>query len=215
MINADGSGLTQISRINGTSRFPRLSPDGTRIVYTAISPAGTDAQIHVMNADGSGDKILTGKGNLNTAACWSADGRYLFFQTSRFGASEIYRMDAEGRNQVNLTRNPSDNLMPNTVRKARTAGLDPGTDQGFSLKLNAFPVPAGESLTVWLHLSQPGNTVLSLIDRSGRILREIARMDLQEGEFTCEVDIQGLDAGVYGIRMSSGKNQEVRMFVKK
>ncbi|MBI1923576.1 PD40 domain-containing protein [Candidatus Poribacteria bacterium] len=43
---------------------------------------------------------------------WSPDGRYIYFGSSRDGNGEIYRMDADGRDPVNLTRHPADDFHP-------------------------------------------------------------------------------------------------------
>ena len=43
---------------------------------------------------------------------WSADGARIAFHTRRDGNWEIYIMQADGSNQVNLTNNPAYDSMP-------------------------------------------------------------------------------------------------------
>ena len=43
---------------------------------------------------------------------WSPGGRYLYFASSRDGNGEIYRIDADGKNPVALTRHPAEDFHP-------------------------------------------------------------------------------------------------------
>jgi TolB protein len=214
LMDPDGNHIRQIIQTGSDKRFARLSPDGEKIVFTAISPSGTDAQIHVINADGTGDKVLTDKGNLNTAPCWSADGKYIFFQSGRFGNSEIYRMDADGRNQVNLSRHESENFAPNSVRKAKTASVpgSPGLISGSGLRI--YPVPANGSLTVEITLARPGHAEVSIVDSLGRVIRSVGTFDLVHGGLTCDLELGGLPPGCYGVMLATEDGRKVERFLK-
>jgi Tol biopolymer transport system component len=43
---------------------------------------------------------------------WSPDGTKIAFKRTSYGNGEIYVMDADGSNQINLTNNPADDSMP-------------------------------------------------------------------------------------------------------
>ena len=65
--------------------LPAFSPDSKRIAYARYIPAGGDAQIRVVNADGTGDKpviLETGSGcayrEFNEGLWWLPDGRLLY-----------------------------------------------------------------------------------------------------------------------------------------
>lgn len=70
VINTDGSGKQQLTNSTGYCMYPTWSPDGTRIAYSV------DGQgLHVMNADGSNDRIVAPYTSWGLA--WSPDGSQL------------------------------------------------------------------------------------------------------------------------------------------
>jgi TolB protein len=93
-VNADGTGLSKLTSFAWWAVFPAVSPDGTRIAFSGITPEAafkdgnrafdhTHAIFHahdqyVMNADGSHLKRLTN--GLGTGpAAWSPDGDAIAF----------------------------------------------------------------------------------------------------------------------------------------
>ena len=65
-----------------------------------------------MNADGTGRTRLT-DGPDDAWPVWSPDGtRIAFTRYVDIDSAEIYVMDADGSNQVNLTNNPSNDFAP-------------------------------------------------------------------------------------------------------
>jgi hypothetical protein len=106
-VNADGSGSQPI----GSGYAPAWSPDGQQIAYQRLSEAFAD--IHVMNADGSGDVALTAGAGADTVPSWSPDGTKIAFATDRDGNYEIYVMDAGGGNETRLTTNAAPDHSPN------------------------------------------------------------------------------------------------------
>ena len=104
VMGADGSDPRSLE--TGDACCPRWSPDGERIVYRAIS-GGSNHDIYVMNADGSGKTRLTTDPNWDWAPAWSPDGTQIAFISNREGQGEIYIMTSSGENPVNITRDPS------------------------------------------------------------------------------------------------------------
>jgi hypothetical protein len=82
----DGSQM----RFLGAGVNPAWSPDGRRIAYVdAVSTS-----IMVMNADGSGKRLVVGDG---IALAWSSDGTQLFFLRSGGGGlADIWRVGVDG-----------------------------------------------------------------------------------------------------------------------
>jgi len=70
VVDARTGRLRRLTRSPAYEHSPAWSPDGRRIAYVK------DGAVHVMRADGSGDRAVT-KGRMDTAPSWSPDGRRL------------------------------------------------------------------------------------------------------------------------------------------
>ena len=104
VMNADGSGMMQVTDNEFVDHSPAWSPDGGRIAF--VSDRENDAEmydIYVMNADGSGVEQLT-DGCSNYRPAWSPDGDRIAF-TSR---GYIYVMNADGSGVELLIGTPSE-----------------------------------------------------------------------------------------------------------
>ena len=83
--------------------YGELSPDGTKL----LSQFGDQARgfnIHVSNPDGTDRKPLTSGPQRDFYAVWSPDGKKIAFSRGDMQASQIYIMDADGQNQIPLTK---------------------------------------------------------------------------------------------------------------
>jgi TolB protein len=70
-------------------------------------------RIYVMDADGSNELVLTPAGpDDDTSPVWSPEGRKIAFVSKRDGNRELYVMDVDGQNPVNITRHPADDWTP-------------------------------------------------------------------------------------------------------
>lgn len=94
---------------------PSLSTDGKRIAFVRWSEGRKTSHIFLANIDGSDCVQLTRGAACNWTPRWSPDGKQLLFETTRNdspanhlkngGHRDIYLMDADGQNQINLTQN--------------------------------------------------------------------------------------------------------------
>jgi Tol biopolymer transport system component len=87
---------------------PAWSPDGKRIAF--YSERDGNAELYVMNADGSDERRLTRTPADEGYPSWSPDGRTVSFDTDRDGNFEVYAMDADGGNVRRLTNNPASDV---------------------------------------------------------------------------------------------------------
>lgn len=108
-----GQGVTSLFSSDTQNHSPVFSPDGSKL---AVSYRQDDHwEIHVLNADGSGNVRLTETSYLtwaqqelsgqrpysynNAAPAWSPDGRQIAFLTDRSGQWEIWVMNMDGSDQ--------------------------------------------------------------------------------------------------------------------
>ena len=83
---------------------PVWSPDGTRIAF-ASGLAG-EADLYVINADGTGLRRLTAAAGDDVGPAWSPDGARIAFASARSGRWDIFVVGADGTGETNLTRTP-------------------------------------------------------------------------------------------------------------
>ncbi|MEO8050235.1 MAG: hypothetical protein ABI833_07435 [Acidobacteriota bacterium] len=107
VMNADGTGSpTQLTSTPILGRYPSWSPDGKQIVFRR----GID--IYTINADGSGSPIPLTSETMPSFAqmpVWSPNGKYVAFMSFREGYCSVFRMTADGSEQINLTpKDPAD-----------------------------------------------------------------------------------------------------------
>ncbi len=81
------------------------TPDG-RLIYSTMASGKLD--LWSLDAHGSHRTQLTANAGANYHPAVSADGRYIFFASSRTGSFNIWRMDIDGSNPKQLTYGGSD-----------------------------------------------------------------------------------------------------------
>jgi Tol biopolymer transport system component len=85
----------------------RWSPDGEKVAYMALSPGASSIDIYVADAAGGEARNLTQSASNDGFPRWSPDGSKIAFLSDRDGNFEIYAMDPDGSNQLNLTNTPA------------------------------------------------------------------------------------------------------------
>ncbi len=102
VMNADGSGVVQLTDNDSDDLDPAWSPDGGRIAFVSDRDNGEEIyDIYVMNADGSGVEQLTDDCS-NGQLAWSPDGDRIAFGSR----TDIYVMNADGGGKEQLTGDP-------------------------------------------------------------------------------------------------------------
>ena len=85
---------------------PAFSPDGTKIAFTTNRDG--NAEVYVMNADGSGQVRLTKNAAVDLFPDFSPGGKKIAFTSNRDGDEEIFKMNSlDGTRVVKLTKNTS------------------------------------------------------------------------------------------------------------
>src|SRR5687767_10353125 len=101
VINADGTGRTQITDHPAEDFDPVWSPDGTKIAFRTHRDG--DEEVYIMNADGSDQRNLSNAPNRGDySPAWSPNGEWIAFMSDRAGNNNIWliRPDGSGLRQV-------------------------------------------------------------------------------------------------------------------
>jgi dipeptidyl aminopeptidase/acylaminoacyl peptidase len=102
-VNPDGTGQTVLS---GSEDFsPAWSADGRKLAFASYRDG--NAEIYVMNADGTAQRRLTNDPAVDDRPSWSPDGEQITFTSNRDGFFEIFVMDADGSNVRQVTDTPT------------------------------------------------------------------------------------------------------------
>jgi dipeptidyl aminopeptidase/acylaminoacyl peptidase len=109
--SSDGS-VRQLTHNTADDYGAVWSPDGRKLAF--VSTRDGDREVFVMNSDGSGVRQLTrnstaanGSPASDQSPAWSPKGHQIVFVSTRDGGEpEVYKMQADGRRQVRLTRTP-------------------------------------------------------------------------------------------------------------
>jgi TolB protein len=101
VMNADGTGVTQVTHDENGAEDPAWSPDGEEL-------AGTNRSIFIVNADGSGVRELppTVETEFDEHPSWAPDGTRIAFDRDEldFSTTDLWVMNADGTGQRRLAR---------------------------------------------------------------------------------------------------------------
>jgi dipeptidyl aminopeptidase/acylaminoacyl peptidase len=91
---------------------PRVSPDGTQVAFS-VRATDLDANrgrtdIYFAATDGSWVRRLTSHEASDSQPRWSADGRSLYFVSTRSGSAQVWRLSLEGGEAQPVTHLPLD-----------------------------------------------------------------------------------------------------------
>ena len=108
-IDTGNGELLRLTDSPGFDGYPVWSPDGHKIAF--LSGRDGNAEIYVMNTDGTGPTNLTQTPDSDESVqgdfSWSPDGEQIMFHSNQDGNVEVYVMNADGSNPINLTNNPA------------------------------------------------------------------------------------------------------------
>jgi Tol biopolymer transport system component len=106
----NGTRAQQITRLGTAATFPDFSPDASKISFTSqgfFLPSPTSADVFVVDSEGSGTPMrLTNSVAFDGFPAYSPDGQKIAFISGRTGINQVWVMNADGSNPVQLTFDP-------------------------------------------------------------------------------------------------------------
>jgi Tol biopolymer transport system component len=100
-MNADGTGVKQLTDVKGYDGGPFVSADGAKITWRRFTPDGHSAEIFVMNSDGTEQRPVTKMKAMSWAPYFHPSGDYLIFTTNKLGYAnfELFIVDTKGEKE--------------------------------------------------------------------------------------------------------------------
>jgi len=171
----DGSNQHQLTHLGAIVHSPRISPDGSRVAFSALTKTGWEIMMYSLDLNRMVGFPHMGGTNLSPA--WSGDGLRLAFSSSRAGDPSIFIADTSGGNLRRMTTDKGPDVSPVWNRKTNAqlafvsgrTGLPQiytmeadgtnqqrMTDQGYAVSPNW--APNGQFLTfAWVRKYGPGD----------------------------------------------------------
>jgi len=95
--------LTKLTPDTASASDPAFSPDGSRIAFVSLRDG--NAEIYVMNADGTGAARVTNDPQADGRPAFTPDGQALVFHSARTaGKQQIWTVNLDGTGLTQLTR---------------------------------------------------------------------------------------------------------------
>jgi TolB protein len=179
-------------RSRGEENFlPVWSPDGTKIAFQ--SNRDGNAEIYVMNRDGSGIRRITNHPMDDGTPTFSPSGNQIAFTSNRSGSPQIYVVDTDGLNLRTLTREAycdratwSPAPYNEIAYAARTGAgfdifvMDVATRERrqltFGERINESPAYSANGRHIVFSSTRSGKQQLYTIERTGKDVRQLTRI---------------------------------------
>ena len=99
VMNASGTGQTNLTNAPGADVNPGWSPDGTRLAFDSSRSGNRD--VFTMNANGTGQTNRTASSlQLDADPDWSPDGTKILFVSARGARTSVWTMNTDGGGAV-------------------------------------------------------------------------------------------------------------------
>jgi Tol biopolymer transport system component len=207
---AERANLAQLAKIttdttNATD--PAFSADGSRIAYVSTSPG--NAEIYVMNADGTGATRLTTDPLADGRPVFTPDGQTILFHSARTaGKQQIWSVNVDGTGLTQLTRD-SINFAPSVSPDGQTVAYVSIRNKNYDIWLMGRDGsnPRQFTPTAQIKESEPrflrDGTLAYLVERreGNRTVQQVMRADLGTGVVT---PLTGTDLALtsFGVSLS-------------
>lgn len=153
VVPAEGGEPRKVTPI-GPSYLHGISPDGKMLAYCAFRGPQQDADVWVMPVNGGRERRLTTAPGLDDGPEYSPDGRHIWFNSVRTGRMQVWRMNANGARQTQMTFDADMNswfphISPDGEKVVYIAyhdyEIDPGSHvANLNVQLRMIPAKGGE-----------------------------------------------------------------------
>jgi len=207
---AERANLAQLAKIttdttNATD--PAFSADGSRIAYVSTSPG--NAEIYVMNADGTGATRLTTDPLADGRPAFTPDGQTILFHSARTaGKQQIWSVNVDGTGLTQLTRD-SINFAPSISPDGQIVAYVSLRNKNYDIWLMARDGSNQRQFTPTAQIkeSEPrflrDGTLAYLVERreGNRTVQQVVRADVGTGSVT---PLTGTDLALtsFGVSLS-------------
>lgn len=103
LMNADGSTQRKLNLPFGAHAYPKWSPDGNKIVFASMLAGEGHFDIYKVNRDGTDLQRLSNDPSVDVMPCFNFNGDKIAFVSTRDNNYDIWIMNADGSDKVNLT----------------------------------------------------------------------------------------------------------------
>ncbi|MDR4468127.1 MAG: hypothetical protein MRJ68_07500 [Nitrospira sp.] len=111
LMSADGSNVRRLTFDGDYNAAPAWSPRGNWIAYVCRTPK-KEYKLCLITPDGQKRRQLTAGPGVDDSPSWSPDGRHLVFSSTADGKSQIYMINADGKDLERITFTGTHNSAP-------------------------------------------------------------------------------------------------------
>jgi dipeptidyl aminopeptidase/acylaminoacyl peptidase len=194
LMNADGTGVKQLTKNSALDAYPTWSPDGSRIAFT--SNRDGDFDIYTMNPDGSDQTNITSDDpSTDDAPHWSPDGHWIAIETDRYGSAHIELITSDGQPGPELGSVAYDSWFDSWSPDGKSFLVESNRTGDYDIYRYDLK---GSGLQLQLSLAQPAKTVSDDNAVEGAATwspdgKQIAFSSNRDGDF--EVYVMNADGG--------------------
>jgi len=185
-MDADGSNQRQITKFNYLAQFPAVSPDGSKIAFTAWPGDGQSPRVYIYSTDPVRDlRFHSQEASVTGTPAFTPDGRQVVYMASADKAHRVFAADLTGANFHELTVSDFDDaepkVNPKTGNEMVFSSSRSGSEQIYRANMDGLDVerltngtgsasnpswnPNGQSIAfAWTQGYEPGHFNLFTMD---------------------------------------------------